>query len=190
VRRVTVNAEAQAGNVDSHHTMNHVPAMGMNIAPSRAKTASNRRQITKSERKSLQASPIVRKALELMVWEGHRRDDAAKAVGMLPKSLYNALRKHHVKRYYFEQLDVLRTSERARNIHALVRVRDQDQNKTAVVAAVKALEKMKDDQAIVGVGQARTPGVVIVVGPAEPAKPRTIDASPAVRRVARDGYAN
>jgi hypothetical protein len=61
---------------------------------------------TRPKSKLPETSPLVRKAIELMVWEGHRRDDAAKAVGLLPKSLYNALRKHHVKRYYVEQLDV------------------------------------------------------------------------------------
>jgi hypothetical protein len=105
----------------------------------------------------------LRKAIALMVWEGHHRDEAAKTAGMLPKSLYNAFRKHHVRRHYLEQLEVLRTSERARNIHALVQVRDQEENKMAVVQAVKALEQMNDNEAAVGIGQPRTPGFVIVI---------------------------
>jgi hypothetical protein len=128
--------------------------MGMNIIPSRAKTATPRRQIARNERKLLQVTAIVRKAIELMIWEGHHRDDAAKAVRMLPKSLYNAFRKHHVRRYYREQLDVLRLSERARNIHALVRIRDQDDNRNAAVAGIKALEAIEEDMPAGGGGQA------------------------------------
>jgi hypothetical protein len=62
----------------------------------------------KSEHKSLMPSGKVREALDLMIWSGHHRDDAAKAVGLLPKSLYNALRKPHVKQYYAQGLEVLR----------------------------------------------------------------------------------
>jgi hypothetical protein len=150
--------------------------MGMNIAPSRVKTASNRRQIARTEPKSLHATAIVRKAIELMVWEGHRRNDAAKAVGMLPKSLYNAFRKHHVRQYYRNQLQVLRTSEMARNIHALVRIRDQDENKMAAVAAIKLLEKMNDnDMPPADSGPLMTPGFTIVIEqPRPPASPQPI----------------
>jgi hypothetical protein len=154
--------------------------MSTNIAPVRqerqAKAASNRRQIARSERKPHQATALVRKAIDLMVWEGHRRDEAAKAVGMLPKSLYNAFRKHHVRQHYREQLQVLRTSEMARNIHALVRIRDQDENKMAAVAAVKLLEKM--DRDVVppgGAGPLMTPGFTIVIEqPRPPASPQPI----------------
>jgi hypothetical protein len=142
--------------------------MDTNIAPfrqtRRGKTASNRRQIARSERKPLQATPLVRKAIELMVWEGHHRDDAAKAVGMLPKSLYNALRKRHVRAYYLAQLEVLRTSERARNIHALCSVRDQTDNQMARVNAVKALEQLEEkNQSETGNYLPRSPGLQIVI---------------------------
>jgi hypothetical protein len=158
--------------------------MSTNIAPSRqalqGKTASNRRQIARSERKPLQATALVRKAIELMVWEGHRRDDAAKAAGMLPKSLYNAFRKHHVRQYYREQLEVLRTSERARNIHALVRIRDQDENKIAAVAAVKALENISDEDTSLAGSRQFTPGLVVVIeaGPSRVAQRPVIDVTP------------
>lgn len=83
-------------------------------------------------------------AITVMVWEGSCRAEAAKAAGLKDHSLREALRKPHVKAFYRAQLDVLRTSEWARNVHALARIRDQDQNKTAVIAAVKALEEMGD----------------------------------------------
>ena len=161
--------------------VNHVPIMGTNIAPLRTKAVSNRRQIARNERKSPQATATVRRAIELMVWEGHHRDEAAKAVGMLPKSLYNAFRKPHVRRFYREQLDVLRTSEMARNIHALLRIRDQDENKMAAVAAVKALQKMDDDaMPLTGAGPLMTAGITFVIEqPRPPAPPRPgIDVRP------------
>jgi len=121
----------------------------------------------KSNAKSVQVSPLVRKAIELMVWQGHHRDDAAKALGMLPKSLYNAFRKHHVRQHYRNELEVLRTSERARNIHALVRVRDQDDNKMAAVQAVKALEQLSDEPAAAASSPAASPGLVLVIAQPE-----------------------
>jgi hypothetical protein len=78
-------------------------------------------------------------------------------------------------------LQVLRTSEMARNIHALVRIRDQDENKMAAVAAVKALERMDDDaMPPAGAGSSMTPGFTIVVEqPRPPASPRpVIDVTP------------
>jgi hypothetical protein len=54
---------------------------------------------------------------------------------------------------------VLRTSERARNIHTLCEVRDQTDNQMARVNAVKALEQLGDQE--VGVGSQRhAPGLV------------------------------
>jgi hypothetical protein len=145
----------------------------------RAKTASKPSQVARTARKPLQAPPLARKAIELMVWEGHHRDDAAKAAGMLPKSLYNALRKHHVRAYYLAQLEVLRTSERARNIHRLCEIRDAANNMPAV-QAIKTLEALTDDMPAGSGGQPRTPGLVIVVNaPQAPAAvPSVIEAAP------------
>jgi hypothetical protein len=113
-------------------------------------------------------SAAVRRAVDLMVYEGHHRDAAAKAVGMLPKSLYNAFRKHHVLSYYRTCLQVLRESARARNIHALEEVRDQTGNQMARVNAVKALEQLSEEQIAHG-GPVQAPGLVIqiVQSPAE-----------------------
>jgi len=71
---------------------------------------------------------------------------------------------------------VLRDSERARNIHALTSVRDQDENKMARVQAVKALEQISDD-APASRGSVSLPGLVIVVNTGTPlTQPPTIDA--------------
>lgn len=87
----------------------------------------------------------VRTAIEAMVWEGLPRSKAAEKAGISEHGLYKALRKPPVKAFYMEQLDVLRTSERARNIHALVEVRDGTGNAMARVGAVKVLEQISDE---------------------------------------------
>jgi hypothetical protein len=83
-------------------------------------------------------------ALLKMVWEGACRADAAKAAGMTDHSLRASLKKPHVKAYYLAELQVLRTSERARNVFALVDVRDRSENQAARVAAVRTLEELAD----------------------------------------------
>lgn len=111
----------------------------------------------------------LRNALTFMVWDGLKRDEAATKAGLKPHALYVALRKPHVKAFYLAELDVLRTSERARNILALTEVRDQTDNKMARVAAVKALEQLSDDDSASGSTASHSPGVVIqIVTQAEP----------------------
>ena len=104
----------------------------------------------------------LRRAIEAMVWGASCRAEAAAAAGLKDHSVREALRKPHVKAFYRGQLDVLRTSERARNIHALVRVRDSDRNPMAVVAAVKALEQLRDDGPG-GSTQPIAPGLVVLI---------------------------
>jgi hypothetical protein len=104
----------------------------------------------------------LRTALTAMVWAGACRADAAKIAGLTDHSLRAALKRPHVKAFYLHELDVLRTSERARNIHALVGVRDGAVNSMAKVAAVKALEQIDHVEAARGhVGEPLLPGLVI-----------------------------
>jgi len=108
-------------------------------------------------------------AIDAMVWDGLNRRDAATLAGITDHSLYVALTKPHVRGYYLSQLEVLRTSERARNIHVLAAVRDQETNQMARVAAVKTLEQIEDITTTSQAAQ-RHPGVVIMIGGADPAK--------------------
>jgi hypothetical protein len=126
----------------------------------------------------------LRRALIEMVWSGACRADAAKISGLTDHSLRAALKKPHVKRAYLQELDVLRTSERARNIHALVSVRDTADNSMARVAATKALEQISDVEAARGgYGPPLQPGLVIqIVTAAEP--PRVV--GPVIEHVDRD----
>jgi hypothetical protein len=135
---------------------------------------------TNSKRRVRAPGGKVRAAIDFMVWQGHHRDEAAKLSGIKPKSLYNAFRKHHVRACYLAQLEVLRTSERARNIHRLCEIRDAANNMPAV-QAIKTLEALTDDIPAGGGGQQRMPGLVIQIvnAPQAPAAVRSvIEAAP------------
>ena len=118
-------------------------------------------------------------AIDLMLFEGSCRADAATAAGMKDHSLREAMKKPHVKQYYNAGLDVLRTSERARNISALAKVRDTSDNGMAVVSAAKALEQIAEqgeERTRPGLGMLPGLQIVIVSGTAPP---RTIGQQPA-----------
>lgn len=114
------------------------------------------------EAETLKVTGKNKAAIHAMVWEGLNRKDAAAKAGLKDHALYVALTKPHVKAYYLKQLDVLRTSERARNIHTLAEVRDQTSNQMARVQAVKALEQISDDEQVNRTAQS-APGMVIIV---------------------------
>ena len=97
---------------------------------------------TKIERK-LTPTRKVKVAISEMVWSGAKRAEAAAAAGLTDHSLRAAFRRPHVKAAYLAELAVLRDSERARNVHALVDVRDGT-NAMARVNASRALEEMAD----------------------------------------------
>lgn len=119
-------------------------------------------------------------AIDSMVWSGLKREQAATKAGLTPHGLYVAFSRPHVKRYYLEQLDVLRTSARARNIHVLEEVRDQTGNQMARVNAVKALEQISDEPA--NQASRSSPGLVVVVvqGPASMSHTHVIEAKPLI----------
>ncbi len=107
------------------------------------------------------------------------RTDAAKAAGMTDHGLREAFKKPHVKAYYNQGLEVLRQSERARNISALVEVRDKAGNQMARVQAAKALEQLSEEEArrSPAGGTVTLPGLtVVIVNPSTPREP--IDVTP------------
>lgn len=101
-------------------------------------------------------------ALQVMVWEGLKRADAATKAGMTDHGLREALRRPHVKRFYLDELDVLRTSERARNFLAMREVRDQDSNQMAKLNAAQAMDR-EADQSDSPAAQRQSPGLTIVI---------------------------
>src|SRR5437868_3347130 len=97
-------------------------------ATSLAKTASK-------QARKLSVTRKVRAAIDAMVWQGLKRSEAAQTAGMTDHSLYVALRSPHVKAHYLAECEVLRTSGRARRLHRLEAMYEQDDNKQAAVNA-------------------------------------------------------
>lgn len=121
-------------------------------------------------------SAAVQRAIEGMVWQGYKRADAAKYAGLQPKSFYHALRLPHVKAHYLAELEVLRTSGRARAFHRLEELAEQDENRGAAVRAIETILRIAEDPSAVSGNPRRAPGVVIVIGnPAVPAQSTVID---------------
>jgi hypothetical protein len=118
-------------------------------------------------------------ALNCMIWEGLTRKQAAERAGMSEHGLWAALRRSHVRQWYLREIDVLRTSERARNIHALVNVRDTADHSMARVSAVKTLETISDVEAARGGSATTAPGLVIQIVSNDPVPkvigPKVID---------------
>jgi hypothetical protein len=156
-----------------------------------------RQAIAAKERSGkLTVSGKLKVALDHMLFAAASRPESAKLAGMTDHSLRTALRKPHVRAYYNAGLEVLRTSERARNIAAMARVRDTSDNGVAVVTAAKALEQLAEPNGPGGIGGGRggaragyvirldddePAGVVIMITP-RPERPQTpgvtIDVTP------------
>jgi hypothetical protein len=139
----------------------------------------------------------LRTALDLMVWEGLKRQEAAEKAGLADSSLRFALRKPHVLQHYRAECTSLRESVRARNVHRLDGIADTSKNDMARVASIKALEQIADqaDERGQGRGAAILPGLQIVIvngttapriiGPAPFPAPPAIDHQPDSREPAR-----
>jgi hypothetical protein len=123
----------------------------------------------------------VRVAIEAMVWQGLNRAQAAEAAGLKDNSLYVAFRRPEVKAHYLRECEVLRTSQRSRNIHRLVEIRDAAENLPAV-NAIKTLdpELGMDAERLGRMSNQEQPGLTIIIAPAEPRKPVTIESSPMI----------
>lgn len=123
----------------------------------------------------------VRTALDAMIYERCTRAQACERAGFTERALYLALEKPEVAAYFNRALDVLRTGERASNLHRLTDLRDQNDNRAAAVKAIQVLEQL-DAEANARPGSgSQTAGVIIrIVNVAQPAppQPRTIDATP------------
>lgn len=123
-----------------------------------------RQAIAAKERSGkLTVSGKLKAALDEMLFKASCRADAAQAAGMTDHGLREAMKKPHVKAYYSQGLEILRTSERAKNIFALAKVRDSSDNGMAIVSAAKALEQLADTAPPSGGGPRDRPGVVIQI---------------------------
>jgi hypothetical protein len=117
-----------------------------------------------------------------MIWQGLKRAEAAQLAGLKEHSLYVALTHRHVKTYLNEQMQVLRDSERPRNIHRAIAIRDAADNMPAM-HAIKWLEGEQDQSVSGSRGHtAQSPGVTFVIVQQGAAAPMR-DVTPADDRV-------
>jgi len=119
----------------------------------------------------------LKRALDLMVFgkpdipRALSWQEAAREVSYRPSSMLKALDRDYVRRYLKQAKQVFRESASAQNISRAVELRDQDDNKTAAIQAIRYLDGISEhDQAHTPGGQVVMPGVVVQV---------TVNAGPA-----------
>lgn len=120
-------------------------------------------------------------ALDAMIWEGMKRDDAALHAKLSIHGLREALKRPHVRAYYNSELQVLRESERARSILRMAQLRDQDDNKMVAFNASKELAGGSDDERAASPAMHQAPGVTIKIINVTPQPPAVaLDVVPAI----------
>lgn len=122
------------------------------------------------KKRPLKVTGKLRDAIHLMVF-GQPDDqnqralsfvEAARAVNMNAAAMRKALERPHVRAYLNEQKQVFRESASARNISRAIELRDQDENKTAAIQAMRYLDGEGSSKAGVNVSVTNVmPGVVI-----------------------------
>ena len=116
----------------------------------------------------------LKKALDLMVFQGLWFVEASKQVGLLPQAMRKALEKPHVISYLREQKQVFRASVSSQNIFKLADIRDNADNAMAQLGAIKVLEQIDGD--VKANQQSNQPGFVIVIASNAPVSvSKTID---------------
>lgn len=143
------------------------------LALSAPQTPSRKSALQREQQPTTKISGKVRAAIDAMVWQALPRKQAAEAAGISEHGLYKAFRKPPVRAAYLAELEVLRTSERSRNIHRLTEIRDAADNMPAV-NAIKLLEQIDSDAPTAGT--VRQAGITIVIqGTSEPRITQTIE---------------
>ncbi|MBB4066765.1 hypothetical protein [Gellertiella hungarica] len=122
------------------------------------------------EKKEAAISEKARTAVELMVFEGLKRSDAAKKAGMHEESLRRALTKPNTLAYMNECMEVLRTSVRPRALLKMESLLDA-KNESTQFKAAEYLDGMNRGSHTIGAAQVNvqinnsvqldTPGYVI-----------------------------
>lgn len=148
-------------------------------APSDQLPIPTRRDVAKGNRsRPLRVTGRLKRVCDLMVYgpadgpnagKAMAWNEAAKLVGYRVASMRNAIDKVHVREYLRTQKEVFRASASAQNIARAIAIRDQDDNKTAAVQAMRYLDNIADEQVANSGGGASKPGVVIVINGERPA---------------------
>lgn len=102
---------------------------------------SRQRLAAKGRSEPLKVTGKLRKAIEYMVFEGSKTDykSAAEKAGLTAHAIRLALDRPHVKAFYRQLVEVLRTAEEARTIHRFAEIRDAADNMPAVQAGKELL---------------------------------------------------
>ena len=124
----------------------------------------------KDRSQALTVTGKLKTAIDIMIWQGLPRRDAAASAGLKDHSLQVALRKPHVLAYFNAEMTSLRTSLRPRTIHRLDGIADNSRNDQAKVAALRTLEAISDRDDGTSRPSSATPGVTIIINNAPPAK--------------------
>lgn len=93
----------------------------------------------------------------------HDHLSAARKAGFTTQAMRKALERPHVLRYLREQRQVFRAHAAAGNILRAVEIRDQDDNRTAAIQAIRYLDGIGDETAQREGQRAVSPGVVVQV---------------------------
>ncbi|KQT96957.1 hypothetical protein [Rhizobium sp. Leaf453] len=126
--------------------------------------------------KQIVLSPAVKAAVEMMVFQGKQRPEAAENAGLKDDSLRSALTKPHVLAYLNECMEMLRTSLRPRALHTMGELLDAKTD-TIKFKAAEYLDGQNRGQHTIGAAQVNvqvnntvnvTPGYVIDLRADEP----------------------
>lgn len=85
-------------------------------------------------------------ALDNMTWNGTPWEQAARKANLTVRAMRLAMKRPHVLRYLRDERRVLLASASGENLHALAKLRDQDENRAAAVQAARALEGLASEQ--------------------------------------------
>lgn len=163
------------------------------IAPIDQPAASHQKRSAVGKARPGTVSGKLKTAIDAMAYDGADYQAAAQKAGLTTRAVRLALDRPHVKAYYEAQMQVLLTSERARNLHRAVKIRDQEVNQTAALNAAKWLHDPHDRSSIAASSRAVTPGVVVQVNVhagARQVDETVIEVGPAASQAADDGAGN
>lgn len=130
-------------------------------------------------------TPLRRKLVYAMVHQALSRNDAATAVGMSHNAAINAFHEPAVRLLYNKELDVLRTSGRARNLHVGEELRDKSASDKVRLEAAKWLHGESDRASGGGVVNVQVnvqPGYIVQVGQPSAEVQRVLELAGSTRR--------